>query len=170
MLHSPEYRETHAADLKKLLPRIPLVVDARPFVDAGKELFEPHVGYESLAPYPIGGADVVATGDPFVFFRVEKMAYAKVREGGKLVPDKTKIKYNSRIEPTGIPADVQRYLLGPRTAVDWLIDRYQLRVDKASGNVNDRTTGPRSRATRATCSTYWRASSVRLRSSMACPR
>ena len=35
-LHDPGYRTRYAADLKKMLPRIPLVEDAAPFVDAGR--------------------------------------------------------------------------------------------------------------------------------------
>lgn len=38
LLHSSDYRETYAADLKKMLPRIPLVEDAQPFIDAGRKL------------------------------------------------------------------------------------------------------------------------------------
>ncbi|MDR1266172.1 MAG: hypothetical protein LBK42_11600, partial [Propionibacteriaceae bacterium] len=31
----------------------------------------------------------------------------------------------------------QSYLLGPRSALDWIIERYQVKTDKASGIVND---------------------------------
>ena len=57
LLHSPEYRETYAADLKKMLPRIPLVEDPWPFVEAGRKLSELHLGYESVTPYPLDGLD-----------------------------------------------------------------------------------------------------------------
>ena len=36
-----------------------------------------------------------------------------------------------------IPADAHRYMLGSRSAIEWLIDRYQVKTDKASGIVND---------------------------------
>jgi predicted helicase len=65
------------------------------------------------------------------------MAFAKVREDGKLVADKSTIKYNSKITLSGIPDDAYRYMLGPRSAIEWLIDRYQVKADKASGIVND---------------------------------
>ena len=32
-LHSPEYRETFANDLKKMLPRLPLVEDVKDFLE-----------------------------------------------------------------------------------------------------------------------------------------
>ncbi|KRF29493.1 type ISP restriction/modification enzyme [Phycicoccus sp. Soil802] len=141
LLHSPEYRETYAADLKKMLPRIPLVEDAQPFVDAGRRLSELHLGYESVTPYPLDGLDVDAPDDDTAYdvFRVEKMAFAKKRdpETKKLVPDKSTVIYNDRITLSGIPEDAHRYMLGSRSAIEWIIDRYQVKTDKPSGIVND---------------------------------
>lgn len=137
LLHSPEYRQTYAADLKKMLPRVPLVEDAASYVAAGRALAELHLSYESIEPYPLRGLDAAPTGDPYDFLRVEKMAFAKVREDGKLVPDKSTIKYNSKITVSGIPEDAYGYMLGSRSAVEWILDRYQIKADKASGIVND---------------------------------
>lgn len=141
LLHSPEYRETYAADMKKMLPRIPLVEDPWPFVQAGRDLSDLHLGYESVTPYPLVGLDTQppAGADPYDFYRVEKMAFAKVRdaETKKLVADRTTVKYNSRITLSGIPEAAYRYQLGSRSAVEWILDRYQVKTDKASGIVND---------------------------------
>jgi predicted helicase len=137
LLHSPTYRETYAADLKKMLPRIPFVSDFHGYADAGRNLSELHLGYETVTPYPLGGLDVQPLTDPYEFFRVEKMAFAKVREDGKLVADRSTIVYNSHITVSGIPEDAYRYMLGSRSAVEWIIDRYQIKTDKASGIVND---------------------------------
>lgn len=139
LLHSPEYRDTYTADLKKTLPRIPLVEDLWPFVAAGRELSEIHLGYESVTPYPLEGLDVEPTGDPYGFFAVKRMAFAKRRdpETKKLIADKSAIVYNSRITLRGIPEDAYRYTLGSRSAIEWIIDRYQIKTDRASGIVND---------------------------------
>ena len=139
LLHSPEYRATYAADLKKMLPRIPLVEDPWPFVEAGRKLSDLHLGYESVTPYPLTGLDIEPSSDPYDFFRAQKMAFAKVRdaETKKLVADKTRIVYNSQIELGGIPEAAYRYMLGSRSAIEWIIDRYQVKTDKASGIVND---------------------------------
>lgn len=51
--------------------------------------------------------------------------------------DKTQIVYNSHISLDGIPEDAQRYMLGARSALDWILERYQVKTDKASGIVND---------------------------------
>lgn len=139
LLHSPDYRETYAADLKKMLPRIPLVDDPWPFVEAGRELSELHTGYESMTRYPLDGLEVESDGDPYDFFAVQKMVFTKKRdpETKKLVADKSAIVYNSRITLSGIPDDAHRYLLGSRSAIEWIIDRYQVKTDKPSGIVND---------------------------------
>lgn len=130
LLHSPDYRETYAADLKKTLRRIPLVEDPWPFVEAGRDLAEIHLGYESETPYPLDGLDVEPKGDLYEFFAVEKMRFAK--KG-----DKSTVIYNGSITLSGIPDDAHRYMLGSRSAIEWIVDRYRVKTDKASGIVND---------------------------------
>ena len=54
LLHSPKYREAFAADLKKSLPRIPIVEDIDAFLDfsyAGKQLANLHLNYEEIPAY-----------------------------------------------------------------------------------------------------------------------
>ncbi|KRE76610.1 DEAD/DEAH box helicase [Arthrobacter sp. Soil763] len=137
LLHSPDYRDAYAADLTKMLPRIPLVSDPWPFVKAGRALSELHLGYESVERFPLVGLSVEPSGDPYEFFRVEKMAFRKHRVDGKLSADKTAIVFNSKIMLTGIPEDAYRYMIGARSAVEWIIDRYRVKTDKVSGIVND---------------------------------
>lgn len=53
ILHSKSYREKFADDLKKMLPRIPLVGDYKKFfafVEAGRKLAKLHLNYENLEP------------------------------------------------------------------------------------------------------------------------
>nr|WP_277602068.1 type ISP restriction/modification enzyme [Nocardioides sp. KC13] len=139
LLHSPEYREKYAADLKKMLPRIPFVRDFAGYAEAGRRLSELHLGYESVEPYPLEGLDVEAVGDPYDFFAVKhkKMVFAKVRMDGKLVADRSTIEYNDRITVSGVPEEAYRYMLGSRSAIEWIIDRYWIKTDKASGIVNN---------------------------------
>ena len=141
LLHSAHYREAYAADLKKSLPRIPLVADAAPFVEAGRKLSELHLGYETVAPFPLVGLAIEPEpGSPYEYFQIEKMKFAKARdpESNKLVvADRSTIIYNDRITLSGIPEEAYRYMLGSRSAIEWIIDRYQVKTDKASGIVND---------------------------------
>lgn len=135
LLHSPDYRTRFAADLKKQLPRIPRVEaasDFRAFVSAGRELADLHMNYEQAAPYPLTITGDSPHGDPYQWYRVEKMRYR-----GKGAKDKTEITYNAHIAISGIPEEAQEYLLGSRSGLDWILERYRVTTDKASGIVND---------------------------------
>lgn len=128
LLHSPDYREQFEGDLKKVLPRIPKVSDFRAFSDAGRELARLHLDYESVEPFALDEQPGVNAS-----YRVEKMKYAKTGR----VADKSTVIYNSGITVSGIPEEAHEYMLGSRSAIDWIIERYQVRTDKASGIVND---------------------------------
>ncbi|WP_304324912.1 DEAD/DEAH box helicase [Corynebacterium frankenforstense] len=143
LLHSPDYRETYKADLKKMLPHIETPTD-RAFFDAyaeaGKELLDLHVNYEDVEPWPVD-VQVKKTanpGDPATW-KVTKPKWAKTTdpETGKKVNDTTRMIYNPKVTIAGIPAEAERYQLGSRSALGWVIDRYQIKKDKASGIVND---------------------------------
>ncbi|HET7477126.1 MAG TPA: type ISP restriction/modification enzyme [Dermatophilaceae bacterium] len=142
-----------------MLPRIPLVTEAEPFIAAGRRLSELHLGYETVTPYPLAGLDDPApTGDAaYEHFRVQKVGFAKVRdlETKKLVADRSTIVYNSRITLNGMPKEAYRYMLGSRSAIEWIIDRYQVKIDKTSALSTIPTTGRarcRTRGTSSTCS------------------
>ncbi|MET4060153.1 putative helicase [Arthrobacter sp. UYP6] len=138
VLHSPEYREQFASDLKKMLPRVPKVPDTdrfRSFVEAGRGLADLHLGYEDLAPYSLTEREpsLVGANDEYAKYAVTKMKY-----GGKTGAwDKTRIIYNSFVIVEGIPIEAHEYMLGSRSAIDWILERYQIKTDKASGIVND---------------------------------
>ncbi|WP_291277616.1 type ISP restriction/modification enzyme [Galactobacter sp.] len=137
LLHSPEYRTRYAADLKKQLPRIPKVEGRErfeAFVTAGQELSALHIGYEDLDPYPM--TETVLPSAPTDEY--ERFAVTKMKYGGKSGAwDKTTLKYNRWITLTGLPLEAQEYMLGSRSGVDWLVERYQVKTDKKSGIVND---------------------------------
>jgi predicted helicase len=142
LLHSPTYRETYAADLKKMLPRIPMVSDFGGYADAGRALSDLHLGYESVTPYPLNGLDAEPVGDPYSFYAVgnKKMKFGTASVEQKAAGeryDRSVIQYNDRITLTGIPEDAYRYMLGSRSAIEWIIDRYYVKTDKPSGIVND---------------------------------
>ena len=63
-------------------------------------------------------------------FRVEKMRFAS--RG-----DKSVIQYNESIRLSNIPLDAYDYVVKGRSAIEWIVDRYQVRSDSASGIVND---------------------------------
>jgi predicted helicase len=121
---------------------IPLVEDAGPFIDAGRALSEMHLGYESATPYPLDGLDGDAPvgNAAYDFFRVTKMRFGKPtadqRAAGERA-DRTTIVYNDTITLSGVPEAAYRYMLGSRSAIEWIIDRYRVKTDKDSDIVND---------------------------------
>lgn len=147
LLHSPEYRTRYGANLKKSLPHIPLVDSREDFVaftTAGRGLADLHLDYESVEPTPlrlvVDGQEVpwdlreTISAD---LLHVEKMRYDRVLQNGKKQDDKTAIIYNEHVTISGIPTQAQDYLLGSRSGLDWLLDRYRVSTHKASGIVND---------------------------------
>ncbi|WP_196485325.1 DEAD/DEAH box helicase [Propionibacterium freudenreichii] len=132
VLHSPQYRQAFAADLKRMLPRIPLAAslsDFEAFTDAGRRLADLHVNYETVEPYPLHEPPVTGMV-AWEAYRVTKMRWADKTTKNALI-------YNQHITLGDVPAEASRYMLGSRSALDWLIDRYQIKTDKASGIVND---------------------------------
>ena len=143
LLHCPDYRTQFAADLKKMLPRIPLVTKAIPFIEAGRALSKLHLGYESVQPYQLdglGGGPVEAGDSAYLHFQVERMHFGKPATEQKqagLRDDRSTIVYNDRITLRGVPEEAYRYMLGSRSAIEWIMERYQVKVDKASQIRND---------------------------------
>lgn len=139
VLHSPEYRERYAADLKKMLPRIPFAPDFRTFSKAGRDLASWHMNYETVETYTLKermnnhGFSKMA---PKEFFQIEEMKFAK---NGK-EKDKTTIIYNSRITLFGIPLEAYEYVVNGKSALEWVMERYAVTIDKDSGIKNDPNT------------------------------
>ena len=130
-LHSPEYRKAFSADLKKMLPRIPLVekpADFWSFCKAGRDLADLHLNYETIEPARQVVVNYCAYEE--ISYRVEKMRF--VSKG-----DKTAIQYNRGIVIENIPLEAYDYVVNGKSAIEWLMERYQLKTDTASGITND---------------------------------
>jgi predicted helicase len=137
VLHSPEYRARYADNLRRQLPRIPLmkrVEDFRAFVEAGRHLGDLHVNYESVAPYPVtlkeGDLAFTRIDDPVAFWRVEKMKHPRK-------DDLSTVIYNPRVTITNIPREAWDYVVNGKPALKWVMERQAVTTDAASGIVND---------------------------------
>lgn len=131
ILHSPDYRTTFANDLKKQLPRLPLVEDVKDFwkfSKIGRQLAELHVNYEEVPPYE--GVVISDDSNKPEFFRVEKMRFPAKGQKDTII-------YNSRITVSNIPAKAYEYVVNGKSAIEWVMERYQVTVHKESGIVND---------------------------------
>lgn len=132
LLHSKDYRTKFSADLKKMLPRIPFVdmpKDFWTFSKAGRDLAELHLNYEKISAWP----RVKITGIESNNFKVEKLKFAKV---GK-EDDKSTIIYNPFIKIENIPLEAYEYVINGKSAIEWIINRYRVEIDKDSGIKND---------------------------------
>lgn len=137
VLHAPDYRKRFAANLAKELPRIPLAREFEAFSRAGRALANLHLNYEKVDMWPNLVVEGVLPGmDPG---RVEKLAWGKKKdpETGKRVNDYTRLIYNRDITVSNIPESANDYKVNGRSPLEWMVDRYQVKTDKATGITND---------------------------------
>ena len=127
LLHHPDYREKYRANLKRDLPHVPFAQDFWGFAKAGAALADLHVNYEAVPKYDKLQLQETLTV-PRIDWHVEKMRFSK---------DKTQIYYNDYFTLVGIPPEAFEYRLGSRSAVEWVVDQYRVKVDKRSGIRND---------------------------------
>ncbi len=149
LLHSEDYREKYADNLSKQLPRIPRVksaVDFWAFSNAGRELAHYHLNFETVPMYNgvlfTGGLSISnnrIVGGADSDFYVEKMKHPKRLnlETGKNEDDPTKVIYNKKFTLENIPEEAYGYVVNGKPALEWVIERQSVKVDKASGIVND---------------------------------
>ncbi len=97
----------------------------RALAKAGKRLAEIHVHYEQQPAYKLTKTE--KPGEK-LDYRVTKM---------KLSKDKASLIYNQFLTLSGIPPETYQYRLGNRSALEWVIDQYQVSTDKRSGITND---------------------------------
>jgi predicted helicase len=157
VLHHPEYRAKYAENLKRELPRIPLAKDFWGYSKAGKELARLHIDYDKLEPWPLKfietssgvlEADVAASlprhggvkpplrnADLKVGATIP-LSY-RVEDKMRLAKDHRSLKVNDSLTLGGIPPETFEYRLGNRSALEWVIDQYQVTEDKHSGIRSD---------------------------------
>ncbi len=133
-LHCENYRKTFANDLKKMLPRIPLVEKAEDFwafSKAGRQLADLHLNYETIEPYN----KCVVVYQPYeqISYRVQKMKFG----GTSKQKDKTTIIYNNLITINNIPLKAYEYVVNGKSAIEWIMERYAVKIDIKSGITND---------------------------------
>ncbi|NLB54598.1 MAG: helicase, partial [Lentisphaerae bacterium] len=133
LLHSFEYRRRFAPDLTKMLPRIPLIENTKQFRNIcviGRQLAELHINYEKT---PMWEGTIVSNFDDVI---VEKMRFDKRNKAD----DKSCIIFNSKIKVENIPLQAYDYVINGKSAIEWLMERYQYVVNPESELVNDPNT------------------------------
>ena len=130
VLHAPDYRTRFANDLSKELPRIPMAPDFHAFAEAGGRLAKLHLGYETCEEYPLVLESRQSGGLQPEHYRITG---SKMKFAGE---DKSELIINDHVSIKGIPAEARRYQVNGRTPLEWFVDRYYVKQDRASGIVN----------------------------------
>ena len=135
LLNSKEYQEKYANDLKKELARIPIVKNKEKYVEVGKKLIDLHLNYEKVPVYD--AVKVTTTGN--ADYKVKKMKFSKNKdpETGKKMDDRSTIVYNETLTISDIPEKAYQYIVNGKSAIEWIMDQYQVKTDKKSGITDD---------------------------------
>jgi predicted helicase len=92
----------------------------------GKKLADLHVNYESLDPYPLEWLENKSVP-----------LSCRVQDKMRLSKDKRSLVVNKSLTLGGIPSETFQYRLGNRSALEWVIDQYQVTEDAKSGIRSD---------------------------------
>ncbi len=129
ILHHKGYLEKYKNSLAKEEPRIALSEDFKELSVLGKELAELHLNYESEEMHTSVEYKTLMNAEEEGYYDVETM---------KKIGDR--IHYNNHIAITKIPKKAFEYVVNGKSAIDWVIERYQKTRDKDSlieNNPND---------------------------------
>ncbi|SCC06414.1 DEAD/DEAH box helicase [Weissella bombi] len=125
VFHSPEYAEKYYKDLSKSFPKIPELRYKEKYVEIGHKLANLHLNYENQ---PNWDGVEVQIYEPN--YRVKRMKHPK---NGNL----DTIIYNESIIIKNIPDRAYKYMVNGKSAIEWIIDQYQVKIDTQSGVMDD---------------------------------
>jgi predicted helicase len=126
MLHHPLYRERFAQNLRQEIPRVPLAKDFCQCRDIGRRLAELHLTYEQADPCELEWKENPA----------EPLSY-RVSDRMRLDKERGAIEINRSLTLSGIPVAAFDYVLGTRSALEWIVDQYRYESDPETGVVSD---------------------------------
>ncbi|GAA8208167.1 DEAD/DEAH box helicase family protein [Helicobacter pylori] len=133
IFHHKGYLEKYKNSLAKEAPRIALSPDFKELSVLGKKLAELHLNYESGEMHESVKHTTLMNAEEKGYYDVEKMT-KEMKKG------ECRIKYNKNIVITKIPEKAFDYVVNGKSAIDWVIERYQKTMDKDSlieNNPND---------------------------------
>ena len=157
LLNHPTYQAKYADNLSKMLPRIPFMKDFWGFVENGRKLASLHLNYENFSDTKESTAFACLVKDIKESKQTANGLFAKdlrdkaatdiaLLSENDLRIDKIKfhikgvkdtLRLNDKIAIVNIPLKAYEYKVNGKSPIEWVIDRYQVKVDKDSGIVND---------------------------------
>ncbi|WQR72460.1 DEAD/DEAH box helicase [Helicobacter pylori] len=129
IFHHKGYLKKYKNSLAKEAPRIALSEDFKELSILGKELAELHLNYENGEIHKSVEYNLLENAEVEGYYDVEKMT----KKGDCIL-------YNKNIAITKIPQKAFDYVINGKSAIDWVIERYQKTMDKDSlieNNPND---------------------------------
>ncbi len=129
IFHHKGYLEKYKNSLTKEAPRIALSEDFKELSVLGKELGELHLNYENGEMHTSVKYTTLMNAEIEGYYDVDKMT----KKGDRIL-------YNHNIVITKIPQKAFEYVVNGKSAIDWVIERYQKTMDKDSlieNNPND---------------------------------
>ncbi len=129
IFHHKGYLKKYKNSLAKEAPRIALSDDFKELSTLGKELGELHLNYESGEMHESVKYTTLMNAEVEGYYDVVKMT----KKGDSIL-------YNKNIAITKIPQKAFNYVINGKSAIDWVIERYQKTMDKDSlieNNPND---------------------------------
>ncbi len=129
IFHHKGYLKKYKNSLAKEAPRIALSEDFKELSTLGKELAELHLNYESGEMHKSVKHSLLENAEMEGYYDVDKMT----KKGDSII-------YNKNIAITKIPQKAFDYVVNGKSAIDWVIERYQKTIDKDSlieNNPND---------------------------------
>ncbi|GAA7401630.1 hypothetical protein BD0140_12920 [Helicobacter pylori] len=121
ILHHKGYLEKYKNSLKKEDPCTALSPDFKELSVLGKELGELHLNYESGEMHTSVEYNLLESAEIEGYYDVVQMK--KDKKGDCII-------YNQNITITKIPKKAFDYVVNGKSAIDWVIERYQKTMDK----------------------------------------
>ncbi|RVZ70907.1 DEAD/DEAH box helicase [Helicobacter pylori] len=129
IFHHKGYLKKYKNSLAKEAPRIALSEDFKELSILGKELGKLHLNYENGEMHDSVKYTTLMNAEIEGYYDVDKMT----KKGDRII-------YNHNIAITQIPQKAFDYVINGKSAIDWVIERYQKTTDKDSlieNNPND---------------------------------
>jgi predicted helicase len=125
ILQHPAYIRKYGANLRQQLPRIPFVSYFQDMVQIGSNLARLHLFFDGQAEYTLK-KNIDFKGEPD--WQFEKMIFTKDRRG---------IQINDDLLISNIPVKAFDYMIGNRSALEWIVEQYRTRIVSEAGNGDD---------------------------------
>ncbi len=122
IFHHKGYLEKYKNSLTKEAPRIALSEDFKELSVLGKELAELHLNYENGEMHESVKHNLLENAEVEGYYDVVKMT----KKGDSII-------YNKNITITQIPKKAFDYVVNGKSAIDWVIERYQITIDNKKG-------------------------------------